>query len=88
MFIYIYIQESREMNCDLNYTFPWLIWQSECVKDKPLACPLPCSDVGVIKQQKASQGARNFADGKSEARRSSAREYFMGMTSYSELSTP
>lgn len=64
------------------------MWQSKCVTDKQSAFPLPCSDVGLFKRQKASQGARNFADGKSKARRSSARQYFMGMTSYSELSTP
>lgn len=64
------------------------MWQSECDTDKQSAFPLPCSDVGLMKQQKASQGARNFANGKSKARRSSAWEYFMAMTSYSELSTP
>lgn len=49
---------------------------------------LPCSAVGLIKQQKASLETRYFANGKSKARYNSAQEYFMGMASYSELSTP
>lgn len=63
-------------------------WQSAYVTDRQSAFPLPCSAVGLIKQQKASQGARDFVNGKSKARYNSAREYFMGMTSYAELSTP
>lgn len=63
-------------------------WQSECVTDRESAFLLPYSAVGLIKQQKASQEARYFVNSKSKARYNSAREYFMGMMSYSELSTP
>lgn len=65
--------------------------KSECVTDRQDVFPLSCSAVCLIKQQKASQEAqeaRYFVNGKSKARYNSSREYFVGMASYSELSTP
>lgn len=65
--------------------------KSECVTDRQGVFPLSCSAVSLIKQQKASQEAqeaRYFVNGKSKARYNSSREYFVGMASYSELSTP
>lgn len=65
--------------------------KSECVTDRQGIFPWSCSAVSLIKQQKASQEAqeaRYFVNGKSKARYNSSREYFVGMASYSELSTP